>query len=164
VWVGNFEGDSMREVSGVSGAAPIWHDLLVAAQDSRPSLPPPPPATVSARLTRFAGDLEPARREWFLAGAAVPQSVSQVPDAARPGIDSPANGMVIALDPDIPPASQRILISLRGARPGMTLAVNDASLGSAQARQLWAPARGAWYLALRDPDGHTLDRVLFTVR
>src|SRR6185437_6709181 len=30
VWVGNYEGDSMRDVSGVSGAAPIWHDIMAA--------------------------------------------------------------------------------------------------------------------------------------
>src|SRR5690606_405614 len=28
VWVGNSAGASMREVSGVSGAGPIWHDLM----------------------------------------------------------------------------------------------------------------------------------------
>ncbi len=44
----------------------------------------------------------------------------------------------------------RILISLRGAQPGMTLALNDQPLGSALDRQLWSPAPGAWYLTLRD--------------
>src|SRR3546814_8113551 len=29
VWVGNSGGDSMREVSGVSGAGPIWHDVKI---------------------------------------------------------------------------------------------------------------------------------------
>src|SRR6185369_7497985 len=28
VWVGNFSGAPMREVSGVTGAAPIWRDLI----------------------------------------------------------------------------------------------------------------------------------------
>src|SRR3546814_10009636 len=28
VWVGNSGGASMRDVSGVSGAGPIWHDLM----------------------------------------------------------------------------------------------------------------------------------------
>src|SRR5690606_30253343 len=28
VWVGNSHGQSMRDVSGVSGAAPIWHDVM----------------------------------------------------------------------------------------------------------------------------------------
>src|SRR5690606_39661868 len=28
VWVGNSQGASMRDVSGVTGAAPIWHDIM----------------------------------------------------------------------------------------------------------------------------------------
>src|SRR3546814_4502416 len=30
VWVGNLEGDSMRAVSGTSGAAPVWRDVMLA--------------------------------------------------------------------------------------------------------------------------------------
>ena len=30
VWVGNLEGDSMRSVSGTSGAAPVWRDVMLA--------------------------------------------------------------------------------------------------------------------------------------
>jgi penicillin-binding protein 1C len=164
VWVGNFEGDSMRDVSGVTGAAPIWHDLLSAAQDGRPSAPPVPPAGVAAGPTQFAKRIEPARREWYLAGTAVQGPVTPVPDQVRPGIQSPANGMIIALDPDIPADHQRLLISLRGTRPGMTLALNDQPLGGAAGQQLWSPRSGAWYLSLQDANGRTLDRVLFTVR
>ncbi|HEV2701098.1 MAG TPA: penicillin-binding transpeptidase domain-containing protein, partial [Steroidobacteraceae bacterium] len=164
VWVGNFEGDSMRDVSGVTGAAPIWHDLMTAAQGGRPSLPPPAPAGIVPRQTRFAHAIEPARREWYLTGTAVNDIVAAVPPRDRPGIESPVNGMVIALDPDIPQGHQRILISLRGVQPGMTLALNDQPLGSAADRQLWSPAPGAWYLRLQDAGGRTLDRVLFTVR
>ncbi|MFN8532602.1 MAG: penicillin-binding protein 1C [Dehalococcoidia bacterium] len=36
VWVGNSNGESMREVTGVSGAAPIWHDFMDEALDGRP--------------------------------------------------------------------------------------------------------------------------------
>ena len=32
VWVGNFEGLSMRDVSGVTGAAPLWSTVLSAAE------------------------------------------------------------------------------------------------------------------------------------
>jgi penicillin-binding protein 1C len=164
VWVGNFEGDSMRDVSGVTGAAPIWHDLLSAAQEARPSAAPAPPAGVSTRPTQFAQRIEPARHEWYLAGTAVPGTVVPVPDQDRPGIASPANGMIIALDPDIPAQHQRILISVRGTRPGMMLALNDQPFGAAAAQQLWSPQSGAWYLSLQDANGRTLDRVLFTVR
>src|SRR3546814_17317110 len=40
VWVGNLEGDSMRAVSGTSGAAPVWRDVMMALHGGRPGKPP----------------------------------------------------------------------------------------------------------------------------
>ena len=37
VWVGNVEGDAMRAVSGTSGAAPVWRDVMLALHDGRPA-------------------------------------------------------------------------------------------------------------------------------
>ncbi len=31
IWVGNFDGSSMHNVSGITGAAPIWNEVLTAA-------------------------------------------------------------------------------------------------------------------------------------
>jgi penicillin-binding protein 1C len=36
VWVGNFSGRPMRSVSGVTGAAPLWNELIAAAMEGRP--------------------------------------------------------------------------------------------------------------------------------
>ncbi len=36
VWVGNADNEPMRNVSGISGAAPIWHEVMEAALKSRP--------------------------------------------------------------------------------------------------------------------------------
>jgi 1A family penicillin-binding protein len=36
VWVGNANNEPMREVSGISGAAPIWNDLMEAAVKGTP--------------------------------------------------------------------------------------------------------------------------------
>jgi penicillin-binding protein 1C len=165
VWVGNFEGDSMHDVSGISGAAPIWHDLMAALQTGLVSGEPPAPADVTSRLTRFSPAVEPPRREWYLHGTEpLGQAVAAVPDSARPRIQSPANGMIIALDPDIPPSHQRVLISVQGATAHLRLALNDHQLGPAAPKQLWVPHPGAYYLTLEDSQGHALDRVLFTVR
>ncbi len=38
VWVGNFDGSRMRQVGGITGAAPIFHAILDAAMSSRPDL------------------------------------------------------------------------------------------------------------------------------
>ncbi len=165
VWVGNFEGDSMRAVSGVSGAAPIWHELMVALQPSGAGAAPAPPAAVESHQVRFSPRVEADRREWFLRGAGAGlTSVVAVPDSARPKIQSPANGMVIALDPDIPPSHQRVLLAANGARNSMRLTLNDEAVGDAASAHLWAPKPGSYRLALLDANGRALDRVFFTVR
>jgi penicillin-binding protein 1C len=54
VWVGNFEGDPMHEVSGVSGAAPAWRRILDALQAGEQAVPRPAPAGLRAAWTRYA--------------------------------------------------------------------------------------------------------------
>jgi penicillin-binding protein 1C len=165
VWVGNYDGDSMRDVSGVSGAAPIWHDIMTALQSGLVSQEPAPPPGVTGELTGFSPPVEPPRREWYLSGTTPgSEDVTVVPSTVRPSIQSPANGMIIALDPDIPAGHQRVLIAVQGARPGMTLRLNDQPLGAAAHNRLWQPRPGAYYLTLEDASGRRLDRVLFRVR
>lgn len=178
VWVGNFEGDSMHEVSGVSGAAPIWHDLMSALDSGTASREPAPPAGVVSRLTHFSPAVEPSRREWYLTAATAPvKHAPATPVPAAPAvtvapvgpdalvrIESPANGLIIALDPDIPARFQRVLIRIQGAGAHLFLTLNGHRLGAARAEQLWTPHPGVYRLSLEDDSGHALDRVLFTVR
>ena len=165
VWVGNYDGDSMRDVSGVSGAAPIWHDIMVALDRGLASVEPAPPPGVTAELTSFSPPVEPPRREWYLSGTAMPSArVAVVPASVRPRIQSPANGMIIALDPDIPEGHQRVLIAVQGVRPGMRLMLNDEALGPAVDDRLWRPRPGTYHLTLEDASGRQVDRVLFRVR
>jgi penicillin-binding protein 1C len=165
VWVGNYDGDSMRDVSGVSGAAPIWHDIMAALQRGLISVEPAPPPGVRAELTSFSPPVEPLRREWYLSGTRVANArVAVVPPTVRPSIQSPADGMIIATDPDIPAGHQRVLITVRGARAGMRLMLNDRLLGPAVPDLLWQPRPGAYHLTLEDPGGHQLDRISFRVR
>ncbi len=44
VWVGNFDGTPMRDVSGATGAAPILRDVLLRLQGEQASPPPARPA------------------------------------------------------------------------------------------------------------------------
>ena len=70
VWVGNLEGDPMRAVSGTSGAAPVWRDLMLALNDGHTVAPPPRPAGIEQRAISFANNIEQPRLEYFLAGTA----------------------------------------------------------------------------------------------
>ena len=38
VWVGNADNTPMKDVSGITGAGPIWHDFMVAVTRDRPPL------------------------------------------------------------------------------------------------------------------------------
>src|SRR5436189_229737 len=44
VWVGNSDNSAMRNSTGVTGAAPIWHDVMERISQGRPdrTLPRPP--------------------------------------------------------------------------------------------------------------------------
>ncbi len=164
VWVGNFEGDSMHEVSGVTGAAPVWHDVLVALQRDAGSRPPSPPAGLIVNEVRFSPRVEPPRREWFLAGSELREVAAVPPHAQSARITSPANGMIIALDPDIPLRAQRVPVTTQGVDAGMSVTLNDSLLGRADRTLYWTPATGSHRFALKDRAGRILDRILVTVR
>jgi penicillin-binding protein 1C len=163
VWVGNFEGDAMREVSGVSGAAPAWAAILRALHAARPSPAPQPPPGVVARDVVFEPPFEAPRREWFIAGTEQ-DTIALVPPARRPPrIASPPNGVVIALDPDIPAAHQRVVIAARGAPDTARYYLNGRFLAAAQAALAWFPEPGYHRLELRYRE-RVLDTVRFSVR
>lgn len=56
VWVGNFDGRPMRDVSGATGAAPILRDALLRLHADLPSPPPDRPAELrSAQVCALSG-------------------------------------------------------------------------------------------------------------
>ena len=58
VWVGNFDGSTMRDVSGVSGAAPILHDVFEHLQAKfATSWFPTPPQIVERQVHPLTGHL-----------------------------------------------------------------------------------------------------------
>ncbi|MBT5415327.1 MAG: penicillin-binding protein 1C, partial [Rhodospirillaceae bacterium] len=163
VWVGNFEGDSMHGVSGITGAGPIWRDVMDRLHEDRPSRPPAPPPGLLRQTVAFDPAVEPARAEWFLSGTEI-ETVALAPAAqAVPQILSPANGMIIALDPDIPPERQRVAILTRGAEASV-LVLDGLPLNTAGSARWWVPQPGYHTLSMRDSAGREVDSVRFTVR
>ena len=164
VWVGNAEGDPMRAVSGTSGAAPVWRDVVTALEAGRAEAEPSPPPGVEARAIRFADATEQPRREWFLRGSGQ-TLIAAVPDAARrPRIANPVAGSVYARDPDIPGDRQRLTVALSGAVAAHRLLLDRWDLGPAASLPLALPTPGAHRLRLVDAGGKVVDQVLFTVR
>lgn len=164
VWVGNLEGDSMRAVSGTSGAAPVWRDVMMALHAGHPGQPPKRPAGVEVRPVTLPGTREPPRREYFLRGTAQSEIAAAPQAARRPRITSPVSGSVYALDPDIPLDRQSLAVLVSGDVAGFRLILDKKPLGDADAGPQILPRPGAHMLALVDPGGRMIDRVRFTVR
>jgi penicillin-binding protein 1C len=163
-WVGNLEGDSMRAVSGTSGAAPVWRDVMLALHAGSPGKPPTMPAGVEVRQVALPGTREPPRREYFLTGTAQTEMAAAPQAARRPRITSPVSGSVYALDPDIPIDRQRLAVIVSGSVAGYRLILDKKPLGDADAGQQILPRPGVHMLTLVDPGGRMIDRVRFTVR
>jgi penicillin-binding protein 1C len=162
VWVGNFEGDAMRDVSGTSGAAPAWREIMDALPSIAPGPPPVPPGVVVERV-RFEPPVEPARTEWFVAGTET--GLVQLAGAVgRPRIAAPPDGVIVALDPDIPPGNQRLVFDAQGIQ-GLSAewVLDGVPIGPAGEPVRWAPVPGGHRLALQ-ADGRELDAVSFRVR
>ena len=164
VWVGNLEGDSMRAVSGTSGAAPVWRDIMLALHHDRPGRQPAMPAGIERRNVRFADNFEQTRTDYFRAGTGQSVSAMAPLEARRARITNPVSGSIYALDPDIPFARQRLGVAVNGATPGHRLILDKRDIGAADSRPLINAAPGAHRLALVDISGKTVDKVLFTVR
>jgi len=164
VWVGNMEGDPMRAVSGTSGAAPVWRDVMLALHADRPSKAPPMPSGVEARAIRFAENIEQPRREYFLAGTGM-SVVTAAPDTSRrPRIMNPVSGSVYAIDPDIPIDRQRLAVAVSGDAVTHRLVLDKQDLGDASTAPLILPGPGRHRLALLDLSGKVVDQVMFTMR
>ena len=194
VWVGNAAGGAMHEVSGASGAAPIWAAVMGHLHAHTPSRAPNAPRGVRVQAVRFGpgaggGPLEAARSEWFLNGtqqalfaidkeaiSLYKASAGGQKDQKNPPLDGvpawriaePAPGAIVALDPDIPPARQRLRFVASGAPgapgAGSVVWVLDGKRVARGATHAWPPWPGRHRLQLRDARGRVLDEVPFEVR
>ena len=202
VWVGNASGAAMHDVSGTSGAAPIWSAVMGFLHAREPSRAPKAPLGLARTAVRFGPvapqpgspdprgggqPLEAARDEWFVQGtqqalfaidsvaiSAYPSSASgqndpkkSAPGAAPspaglpPRITAPAPGTIIALDPDIPPARQRLQFTATGNAVQWRL--DGKTLGRGP-RVAWLPWPGRHVVQLTDAQGKVLDEVRLEVR
>ncbi|MBI4535464.1 MAG: penicillin-binding protein 1C [Ignavibacteriae bacterium] len=75
VWVGNFNGDPMKGVSGITGAAPLFRDLMLLLHQGKPvedfTVPPGvTTATICPRSGMAPGEYCPGvAREYFVNGS-----------------------------------------------------------------------------------------------
>ncbi len=76
VWVGNADNSPMVNISGVSGAGPIWHQFMRTVLRGQPELQfERPPGLEQVEICALSGKLPTpdcpyTRREWFITGTA----------------------------------------------------------------------------------------------
>jgi penicillin-binding protein 1C len=172
VWVGNASGASMWDVSGTSGAAPVWAEVMRFLHAREPSRAPRPPAGLVEAHVKFGpgadgNPLEAARGEWFLQGTEQPLfaldngGAGTSSDAAAARITAPADGTIIALDPDIPPLHQRVRFEAEGR--GVQWRIDGKHFARGNSAQ-WLPWPGRHVIELVDATGKVVDQRKLEVR
>ncbi|TAK85309.1 MAG: penicillin-binding protein 1C [Aquabacterium sp.] len=169
VWVGNANGDPMWDVSGTTGAAPVWRAVMDELHKRHPDqlahVPSAPPAGLLQQAVRFERQLEPPRSEWFMAGTEQSDiHLASQMGASRSMILAPADRTIFALDPDIPIRAQKISFSLvSGVSPKWSWRLDGKRLGPATHMQ-WAMWPGPHVLELVDAANKVMETVHFEVR
>jgi len=163
VWVGNFDGQPMWDVSGVSGAAPVWRDVMDYLHRDRPGRQAAPPRGLVRREVRFLPAHEAPRSEWFLAGTETDLVEAVAPARRAPQILYPADGSIIAIDPDIPEQVERIVLRAQAGQ-GLAWRLDGTQLAPADVPAAWRPLAGEHRLELVDTAGKVIARSRFEVR
>jgi penicillin-binding protein 1C len=199
VWVGNASGAPMWDVSGTTGAAPVWAAVMNYLHKTQPSHAPKPPTGVVQAAIHFnptnaaspqdlarvgsprqavgveSSATEAPRLEWFIQGtqqsrfavngaspntrAGAGASSADANSSAR--ITAPANGSIIALDPDIPPKSQRLSFTSDGK--GVRWLMDGKEFAKGPSAQ-WLPWPGRHVVDLVSNSGEKLDAIRLEVR
>lgn len=162
VWMGNFSGAPMWNVMGVTGAAPLWAELMRYLHNDVPSTPPPAPAGMISQMTEIPS-LGIRRQEWFL-----PQTEMEVVEkrtsATKSKITSPANGESIAWDPDIPAEQQKLFFEAQPPSAEFAWELDGQRIGTAERLIFWTPVAGPHTLKLLNEAGEAIDSVQFIVK
>ncbi len=149
VWVGNADNHPMRDVSGISGAAPLWREVLDGLiENEAPTTFRRPPelaqVTLCADSAAVAGPECPAHRlEWL------PNATPMVAHGADPAplrITYPDPGTVIVLDRALPSSAQQVPIEIDGDASirSLTILVDGVALGKGEIGERWRSGPVGW--------------------
>ncbi len=165
VWVGNFTGEPMWNVTGISGAAPVWLEIMNTLHTGRPSRAPQPAPGILAKTVQFKDGIESPRQEWFIRGTEPEIVVALNTRYEKPRIISPTNGSIFSIDPDIPEENQSIFFQIHPATGKFEWMLNNTLISDGMTGLfLWKPERGNHVLSITDHKRHILDSVTFVVR
>jgi membrane carboxypeptidase/penicillin-binding protein PbpC len=153
VWVGNADNQPMRDVSGVTGAAPLWRDVLDALTDGQPvhafERPPDLRQTELCADSSALADADcPLHRLEWLPDSMLSQPAPASTAPALPlRIVFPDPDTVITLDASLPATAQQVAIEVDAGAAGgdIDVLVDDGVVGSVAAPGgvvAWSPTPG----------------------
>jgi penicillin-binding protein 1C len=136
VWVGNFNGKAMWNVSGVTGAAPLWRAVML--------------------------ELHRGKNEVRVLDQTLAQAIPEVLPAKKniTYIRYPVNEEVVGIDPEIPARLQKMPLEIAGMKPGYKLMMDDKFLTDT----MWSVVNGKHQLKLFSAENNLIDEVSFEVR
>lgn len=150
VWVGNSSGDSMWNVTGISGAAPLFSQLVTLLHEYSASFAPARPST----LVEKNGD-------YYLPGTEPLSTNLAITKNEVRKIIFPQNGAQFAFDPEIPTKRQRIHFTASSEKP--VWKINGKMLSLDERKNGFFPdKKGKYHLELWEDK--LLDEVTFFVK
>ncbi|MCI0468940.1 MAG: penicillin-binding protein 1C [Nitrospirae bacterium] len=164
VWVGNFSGEPMWNVSGITGAAPVWLEIMKYLHKALPSNSPAPPAGIFSMPISFESEIETPRNEWFISGTGHGLPIKADAGYKTTFISYPTNGVIIAIDPDIPAGNHIVPFEYQDGGDRYEWTLNGKRTGIYSGLYLWKPEIGKFRLSIIDKDNQTADTVEFEVR
>jgi membrane peptidoglycan carboxypeptidase len=137
VWVGNADNQPMRRISGVTGAAPLWREVLSGVLDMRGSRAFERPSNLvqvelCAESAAPASEACPAHRlEWLQLPLALGEGGGEA-TLTPLKIVFPDPGTVIVLDRTLPHDAQQVAIAVERTPPAgqIDVYVDDVHVGS----------------------------------
>ncbi len=141
VWVGNFNGKAMWNISGVTGAAPLWRSVMMALHKGQ---------NESVRsLAKMKAPRTNGNEEFKKALSAFRYPVDQE---------------VVGLDPEIPVNLQKMPFEVSNPQAGSKIFLNNQFYSEATELSMWPVERGKYHLVLYSSENKVLDEVRFEVR
>jgi len=168
VWVGNFNGERMRQISGITGAAPLWNRIMLHLHEQEEPAPfPPPQGMVQLPICAITGlkptpDCSSVVKEYFSPKDVRSYSLgTKLSSAGRLRILSPQNGDLFLLLPG-EEGKEKLEFKLGGVDQPVEWWLNGQRLAVQSSHSLfWDLHPGKWDLEVRS--GEISDRVSFQV-
>lgn len=127
VWIGNSSGDSMWNVLGITGAAPLWSQVMHWLHQNRKSQISWP-------------DVENL--------IAYPEIKLKDSKQTQIKITYPSDHLILAYDPDLPAEAQRLPLTFEGEAQNLTWIINNEKISAKKKQTLWPIRRGKYQITL----------------